>query len=94
MAISTAPSRKVASEKHIEAIISKGGKTTVESKTSTDATKSIKLVMTAEEMEMIKELRAMRKAPRGRKIAISVHDWVIEAVQEKIERENRKYDRL
>ena len=94
MAISTAPSRKVASEKYIEKIINKGGKTTVESKVSADVTKSIKLVMTAEEMEAIKELRAMRKAPRGRKISISVHDWVIEAVQEKIERESRKYNRV
>lgn len=56
------------------------------------STKSIKLIMTAEEMEVIKKLRDKRPArSRSRKISISVHDWVIEAVQEKIERERRKY---
>ena len=57
-----------------------------------NATKSIKLIMTSEEMETIKQLRSKRpQRSRNRKITISVHDWVIEAVQEKIERERRKY---
>jgi hypothetical protein len=83
------------SEQQIDAIINKGGKTTVESKeiaSDPNATKSIKLIMTAEEMEAIKQLRDKRPpVSRSRKITISVHDWVVEAIQEKIERERRKY---
>lgn len=97
MSISLPPPRKKVSEKEIDAIINKGGKTTVESKekpkVSSSSTKSIKLVMTTDEMETIKELRDQRPAPnRSRRLAISVHDWVIEAIQEKIERERRKYN--
>lgn len=95
MPISTSPPKKQVSEQQIEAIINKGGKTTVESKEKTadpNSTKSIKLIMTVDEMEKIKELRDKRPAKsRSRKITISVHDWVIEAVQEKIERERKKY---
>lgn len=95
MSISTSPPKKKVSEQQIEAIVNKGGKTTVESKSESadpNSTKSIKLIMTVDEMEKIKELRDKRPAKsRSRKISISVHDWVIEAVQEKIERERRKY---
>lgn len=98
MSISLPPSKKKVSESQIEAIINKGGKATTESVardiTLDNATKSIKLVMTADEMETIKQLRDKRPAPRSRKIPISVHDWVIEAIQEKIERESRKYARV
>ena len=41
--------------------------------------------MTTDEMETIKMLRDKRPS-RNRKITISVHDWVIEAIQEKIEK--------
>lgn len=95
MSISLSPPKKKVSEQQIDAIINKGGKTTVESidkPLDTNYTKSIKLIMTVDEMETIKELRDKRPAKsRSRKITISVHDWVIEAVQEKIERERRKY---
>lgn len=95
MSISTSPPKKRVSEQQIDAIINKGGKTTVESKeqpADPNSTKSIKLIMTVDEMEAIKRLRDKRPAKsRSRKITISVHDWVIEAVQEKIERERRKY---
>lgn len=95
MSISLSPPKKKVSEQQIDAIINKGGKTTVESKETTsdpNSTKSIKLIMTVDEMETIKELRDKRPAKsRSRKITISVHDWVIEAVQEKIERERKKY---
>ena len=97
MSISLSPPKKKVSEQQIDAIINKGGKTTIESKEQEqtidpNSTKSIKLIMTADEMETIKQLRDKRPArSRSRKITISVHDWVIEAVQEKIERERRKY---
>ena len=82
------------SERKIRDFINKGGKPTSKqsSELSETPTKSIKLILSREEMETIKKLRNMRPAPRGRKIPISVHDWVIEAIQEKIKREARKYD--
>jgi len=96
MSISLPPSKKIPNEKVIEAIINKGGAPTKAKAQPEDqgSTKSIKLILTTEEMETIKRLRDKRPAPRGRKLAMSVHDWVIEAIQEKIERESRKYDRL
>lgn len=84
------------SEKKLQDFINGGGAPTKKGieESSEGVTKSIKLVMTADEMETIKQLRDKRPAPRSRKIPISVHDWVIEAIQEKIERESRKYARV
>lgn len=87
------PVKKTASEKKIQDFINKGGSATAQNKKTAvndQPTKSIKLVMTADEMDTIKELRDKRPG-RNRKITISVHDWVIEAIQEKIEREKKKY---
>lgn len=85
------PVKKV-SEKKLKEFINGGGSPTSKSEANlaTSGTKSIKLIMTGEEMESIKRLRDKRPH-RSRKITISVHDWVIEAIQEKIERERRKY---
>ncbi|MVM35701.1 hypothetical protein GO755_37145 [Spirosoma sp. HMF4905] len=84
---------KPVSEKKIQEFINKGGKPTgggEENLAKSSGTKSIKLIMTNNEMSAIKELRNKRPS-RSRKIPISVHDWVIEAIQEKIEREQKKY---
>jgi len=97
MPISKAPddpqqAPKKVSEKKVQAFINKGGKPTGQGSTEPEVTgkKSIKLVMTEQEMQTIKDLRDKRPS-RSRKIPISVHDWVIEAIQEKIEREQKKY---
>ncbi len=80
------------SERKIQAFINKGGKPTDRGEEVTEGgTKSIKLIMTGKEMSAIKVLRDKRPS-RSRKIPISVHDWVIEAIQEKIEREQKQYD--
>lgn len=86
------PPVKKVSEKKLKEFINGGGSPTskAEANLITGGTKSIKLIMTGEEMESIKQLRDKRPH-RSRKITISVHDWVIEAIQEKIERERRKY---
>ncbi len=54
--------------------------------------KRFSIELTESETQMIKQLRTHRP-PRGRarKITISVTDWIVEAVQEKIDREKRKY---
>lgn len=99
MAINKAPEElksethaRTISEHKIQQFINRGGKPTnkVEEPTEVGGTKSIKLIMTDKEMSTIKELRDKRPS-RSRKIPISVHDWVIEAIQEKIEREKKKY---
>lgn len=90
------PVKKV-SEKKLQEFINGGGAPTkkgIETSGDSAATKSIKLIMTTDEMETIKQLRDKRQPPRSRKISISVHDWVIEAIHEKIERESRKYARV
>jgi 3-hydroxyacyl-CoA dehydrogenase len=86
------PATKVP-EKKIQEFINRGGSPTnrgEEAAVETGGTKSIKLILKDTEMSAIKVLRDKRPS-RSRKIPISVHDWVIEAVQEKIEREQKKY---
>ncbi|WP_420151946.1 hypothetical protein, partial [Siphonobacter sp.] len=54
--------------------------------------KRFSIELTESETHMIKELRNHRpQRGRARKISISVTDWIIEAVQENIDREKRKY---
>lgn len=60
------------------------------SKNRTNGLKGITLLLTLEEAEIIDKLRQSRIAPRGKKIAISFHNWIIEAVQDKIEKESIK----
>lgn len=87
------PTAKV-SEKKVQDYINKGGATTQKAKSISIAeegkTKSYKLIMTETEVDAIKELRSKRPS-RRKKIPISVLDWVIEAVHEKIERDGKKY---
>ena len=100
MAINKAPEEESKSEKLVRAVsehkiqqfINRGGKPTDrgEEQTEMSGTKSVKLIMTVKEMSSIKELRDKRPS-RSRKIPISVHDWEIEEIQEKIEREQKKY---
>ncbi|MVM42324.1 hypothetical protein GO730_39210 [Spirosoma sp. HMF3257] len=82
---------KAVSEKKIQQFINKGGKPTDrgEEDSVSGGTKSLKLVLTLKEMSAIKELRDKR--PSRRKIPISVHDWVIEAILEKIKREQKQH---
>lgn len=87
------PAKKV-SEKKIQEFINKGGGATAkgrQAQESADVTKSIKLILKATEMDAIKQLRDQRPKNRSRKITISVHDWVLEAIEEKIQREQKKY---
>jgi hypothetical protein len=102
MAVSAAPPKKKqepvtlpkkVSEKKILDIINKGGKPTAEinSFEIDDSVKGITVKLMSSEMETIKELRDKRPALRGKKITISLHDWIVEAVQEKIEREKKQY---
>lgn len=89
MAVSLPPKRKVPTEAQIEAVINKGGKPTV----GADAEPSVKhfnIRLTGDILSQIDELRAKRpRKPGSPKLGVSTHDWIVEAVLEKLKRESR-----
>lgn len=81
-----------ADEKKIREFINKGGSTAADERpvTDGDALKTLGLKLYASEIEKINELRSKRpKSRSGRKLGISLHDWIVEAVQERIKRETK-----
>jgi 3-hydroxyacyl-CoA dehydrogenase len=79
-------------KKKQDAFINKGGKPVNETVPSDkQVLKNINVSLLESELKTINELRDKRRKPRGRKIAISLHDWIIEAIQEKIQKESRKF---
>lgn len=79
-------------KKKQDAFINKGGKPVNETEPSDQQIlKNINVSLLESELKKINELRDKRRKPRGRKIAISLHDWIIEAIQEKIQKESRKF---
>lgn len=96
MATTLPPQRKKpATEAEIEAVILKGGSTTkkdVASQQGEDTIKFFNLRLTAGVLKRIEEFRAKR--PRklaSPKLGISTHDWMLEAIEEKMQREAKKY---
>lgn len=99
MAVSAPPKKKEApakvdeQEKNIESIISRGSSTVV--KTAPPEPERIKhfnLKIMADQLAVVAELRAQRpRKPMSPKLAISLHDWILEAIAEKIERERETY---
>ncbi|MBO0953155.1 hypothetical protein [Fibrella forsythiae] len=90
MAVSLAPPpRKQPSEAQIEAVINKGGKPTVEDTGGEDTPKHINTRLTKGIIRRIDALRAERpRKPGSPKLGISTHDWIVEAVLEKLERDS------
>lgn len=101
MAISKPPVRKspvvdvpvspVPDEKKIEAVINRGS-----SQLPTEAEivtiKNFNIKLTSATLKMIDELRAKRpRKPTSPKLGISTQDWLLEAINEKILREQKKY---
>lgn len=103
MAVSAPPKKKTAetpaivSEEDIVKVINKGGSPVQADKKgrTRDKSKPIRAIavsLTSEEIEDIVMLRNKRPSPsRTKKIPISLHDWILEAIQEKIEREKKQY---
>ncbi|GAB3282807.1 hypothetical protein GCM10027347_59300 [Larkinella harenae] len=94
MATTLPPQRKrQPTEAEIESVILKGGSTIQEAAPDTDdAVKHFNVRLTAGTLKTIEGLRTKRPRRLGsRKPGISTHEWMIEAVLEKIEREKRKY---
>ncbi len=80
-----------ATKKKQDAFISKGGKPVNENMPAQEQVlKNINVQLLESEIRAISELRDKRPKPRGKKIAISLHDWIVEAVKEKIVRDSKK----
>lgn len=76
-------------EEKIRSIINKGG-TPVREISNSEEIKQINIKLLSKEVEAIKILREMRPKGRGAKrLAISLHDWIIEAIKEKLKRDNK-----
>ncbi|GAB3901507.1 hypothetical protein GCM10028825_53870 [Spirosoma agri] len=92
MAVSLSPpKRKVPTEAQIEATINKGGKPTIEvvDLEQDNVPKHINTRLTKGILRQIDELRASRpRKPGSPKLGISTHDWIVEAVLEKLERDS------
>ena len=90
MAATLPPPRKPAvSEAAIEAVINKGGKTTKETVVSDpEKAKHINVRLTGQIISEIDSRRSRRpRKPGSPKPGISIHDWIVEAVLEKLEKE-------
>ena len=103
MAISKPPVRKapaaaisdqpVPDEKKIEAVINRGStRLTTETEAETVVIKNFNIKLTSTMLRVIDELRAKRpRKPTSPKLGISTQDWLLEAINEKIMREKKKY---
>ena len=96
MATTLPPLRKKPTEAQIEAVINKGGSTTTAKAEklieNEDTVKFFNLRLTVGVLNKIASFR--EKRPRklaSPKLGISTHDWVLEAIEEKMQREKRKY---
>lgn len=101
MAISKPPVRKAAAvlpalapdEKKVEAVINRGS-SSLASEAPEVTIKNFNIKLPSTTLTVIDELRAKR--PRkltSPKLGISTQDWLLEAIQEKIQREQKKYER-
>lgn len=99
MAISKPPVRKALAatpgptpdEKMIEAVINRGSSSLPLEATSVKL-KNFNIKLPASTLTLVDELRAKRpRKPTSPKLGISTQDWLLEAIQEKIQREQKKY---
>ncbi|ADB42951.1 hypothetical protein Slin_7008 (plasmid) [Spirosoma linguale DSM 74] len=92
MAVSLSPpKRKAPTEAEINAVVNKGGKPTSENFDTEpdDVPKHINTRLTKGILRQIDSLRASRpRKPGSPKMGISTHDWIVEAVLEKLERDS------
>ena len=89
MALTRPPSRnKKPTEAEIEAVVSRGGQIARIENEPDDAIKHVNTRLTASVIRQIDALRAKRPRKMGSpKVGISLRDWIVEAVLEKLERD-------
>lgn len=93
MAATLPPPRKPKiSEAEIDAVINKGGKSTKESTVGADleTPKHINIRLNEQIISDIDQVRLKRpRKPGSPKPGVSIHDWIVEAILEKLKRERR-----
>lgn len=90
--------KKTPTEAEIDAVINKGGSTTREatqpvlSTPNDDTVKYFNMRLTSGVLKRIEAFREKRPRKLGSpKLGISTHDWILEAIEEKMQREGKKY---
>jgi hypothetical protein len=79
-------------EKKIDAIINRGSSSLVSSPPDAVQLKNFNIKIPADTLTSIDEVRAKRpRKPTSPKLGISTQDWLLEAIAEKLEREQKKY---
>jgi hypothetical protein len=103
MAVSPPPRKPAASapepstrnkldEKKIDAIINRGSSSVASSAPDVVQLKNFNIKIPADTLVSIDEVRAKRpRKPTSPKLGISTQDWLLEAIAEKLEREQKKY---
>lgn len=81
---------KKVSERKIQEIINKGG-SPITTEPADDKIKNFNLLVLESDLNIIGKLCDQRPKKPGRVIGFSKKDWLLEAVQEKIDREKRKF---
>lgn len=88
------PRKKQPTEAEIEAIINRGGNIAPQNPETVedpDKPKFFNIRMTVGIFSAIDKLRVKRpRKPGSPKLGISTHDWIVEAVLEKLERDQRR----
>ena len=80
------------SEKKIKEIINKGGSPIQADQPANDRVKNFNILILESDLEIIGELCDKRPKKPGRIIGVSKKDWLLEAIQEKIDREKKKFN--
>ena len=105
MAVSAPPKRKTAvkpvepvakaDDKKIDEIINRGSSTVGKSeRQEAKQVKNFNLKILAEQLTTIDTLRAYRpRKALSPKLGISLQDWILEAIEEKIQREKSRYEK-
>lgn len=94
MALTLPPQRnkkKEPTEAQIEAIINKGGTPTSAETNDPNTLRHVSARVTDEVIRQIDALRAQRPRKMGSpKMGVSLRDWIVEAILEKLERDSKK----
>jgi hypothetical protein len=86
------PTASKLDEKKINAIINRGSSSVEANPPAPVQLKNFNIKITAGTLANIDEVRAKRpRKPTSPKLGISTQDWILEAIADKLEREQKKY---
>ncbi len=79
-------------ERKIDEIINRGS-TTIGKAEQQEQVKNFNIKIMSGQLAAVDQLRAKRpRKPTSPKLGVSLQDWIIEAIEEKVEREKKKYN--